>query len=78
MNSKGKLVALGGIVAGMCTLLVAGFVLRDQILEQWYVYQLHRGDPGERQAAANKLAEMGSPGASRINTTFLREIGRFD
>jgi len=63
VKSKGTLVALVAIIAGMCALLVAGFILRDQILEQWYVYQLHRGDPGERQAAAIKLAEMGSPGA---------------
>ncbi len=64
---RGKLVALAMLPVA---LVVAGFALWPLAQEEWFLRRLESGDEAERQAAAKRLAEMGSvravPGLVRI------------
>ena len=58
MAPKGKSAAI--LLGSLCAAVLAGGVLgfRTRIVEEWYLWKLRSGDPGERDRAALHLAAM--------------------
>jgi hypothetical protein len=63
MKPKGRRIAIVVTTLGIGTAAVAGFLLRGQIVERWYLHKLEAGTPDERKAAIEKLGKVGSEAA---------------
>jgi HEAT repeat protein len=47
--------------AAIAAVGVAAYLLRERVLEEWHLVQLASGDAETREAAAERLVELGSP-----------------
>jgi HEAT repeat protein len=60
MKKRGRRIALAATVLGLATIVVAAVLLRERIVEEWYLRLLGSGSPQMRAAAIQKLGEIGS------------------
>lgn len=64
-NRKGQRAILAGLfVLALLVLVSAGVVLRQPLLEKWYVHLLRKGQPDEQMDAVRQLASLGAFGAA--------------
>jgi hypothetical protein len=73
---KKLLLALGSIC--LVVLAAAAVVLKDRIREAWYLHRLDSEDGAERDAAAEKLVEIGSAGVIRRFLDIIVKESRFE
>jgi hypothetical protein len=57
---------VGILAAGVAAILIAGFLCRDRIREEWYLQQFARGDGYTRLRAAQELGKIRSERAIRF------------
>ena len=79
MNDKGlrtrraTLLTASSVILGIAVVAVAAWVLREVVVETWYLHQLETGTEPERGKAAKRLAELRSARAVPI---LIRELPR--
>lgn len=56
---RGKAVALWSFVLGTAVLIAGGVILKDHILEPYWLWKLDSDDIEEQEAAVTKLTELG-------------------
>jgi len=57
---RGKAIALCSIGLGLFVLLLAGFVLKDRVLEEYYLHKMEGSRGKEKEAVLQKLGRIGS------------------
>src|SRR2546422_5775207 len=60
MANKGKVLALRIASLGVIVLVSAGFMVKQRLLERWYLWRLEKGSEAEQFVVAGKLGDMRS------------------
>ena len=75
-GKRGKLFAAGAMALGVLVIAVTAVILRNRILEWWYLRKLETSDGKERIAAIESLGAIGCEEAlSQLVENDLRETG---
>ena len=69
--TKKKAIALLTTAVGLGIVLVAGIVLYRPLEERYWLWKLREGDEGEKERAADRLAELGVEEAVPILIDFI-------
>src|SRR5437867_403612 len=59
MKRRGKVIALSTTTLSIIVLIAVPFVVKDKLLERWYLYRLEHGDEEARKRAIEGLEEVG-------------------
>jgi HEAT repeat protein len=77
MNPHQKRTGAGVMLLALALLVLSTVLVRERIVEQWFIWRLDSEKETQRRAAAESLARVGSPRAIRALVRVLEEpIGR--
>src|SRR5688572_7231965 len=60
MNGRGKSIAISTAAVSVVIMVATGFAAKDRMFEEWYLYQLNRGETDARCNAALRLTLLRS------------------